>query len=217
MRKGSPWPSALFETPVTNFWNSSAEFGQRCPAPSPEILRFGDKNVLVVGVETLPLGRISSVVGLRHIASGSAVDGLTYLPTLKVPFVTRLSGVSSLPDQRPFKLRGGAQNVQQESRGRILKISIQPLGDGDKPNAVLLLCLDVVQAVNERATKPVQLPYRKQSNFLASVRYQPIQRGAARFCATAHILVEQSATASVQHTRGVHGLVVHGVGRWSTP
>jgi hypothetical protein len=33
---------------------------------------------------------------------------------------------------------GGAEYVQQESRGRILKISIQPLGDGDEPDAVLL-------------------------------------------------------------------------------
>jgi hypothetical protein len=133
IRKRSPWPSALFQTPVTNFWNSSAEFGQRCPAPSPEILRFGDMDVLVVGVETLPPGRVSSVVG----AVAYCVRIGCRRPYRR-SVLTSLSGVSSLPDHRPFKLRGDAQNVQQASRGRILKISIQPLGAGDKPNAVLL-------------------------------------------------------------------------------
>jgi DNA-binding transcriptional LysR family regulator len=45
--------------------------------------------------------------------------------------------------------------VQQESRDRILKISIQPLADGDEPDAVLLQRFDVVQAVHERTAKSV--------------------------------------------------------------
>jgi hypothetical protein len=49
--------------------------------------------------------------------------------------------------------------VQQESRGRILKIRIQSLGNGDETDAVLLQRLDVVQAIHERTAKAVQFPY----------------------------------------------------------
>jgi hypothetical protein len=55
-----------------------------------------------------------------------------------------LASLRPLPNQWPFKLGCGAEHVQQESRGRILKIRIQPLGDGDEPDAVLLQRLDVV-------------------------------------------------------------------------
>jgi len=42
------------------------------------------------------------------------------------------------------------------------------LGDIDEPDAVLLQDLNVVQAVDERATKTVQLPYQEAIKFLAS-------------------------------------------------
>ena len=51
-RNDHPWRTALFQMRVTNFWNSSAAFGRRCPAPSLEILRFGDMNVLAKGSQS---------------------------------------------------------------------------------------------------------------------------------------------------------------------
>jgi hypothetical protein len=55
-------------------------------------------------------------------------------------------------------IRGGAQHVQQESGGGVFLIGIQILSHRYEPNAVPFQVVNVVEAVDKRAPKPVQLP-----------------------------------------------------------
>jgi hypothetical protein len=58
--------------------------------------------------------------------------------------------------------------VEQKSRGGILLVGIEPLGDGDKPDPLPLKLLDIVQAVHQGAPEAIQFPDQEQSNFLAA-------------------------------------------------
>jgi len=83
-----------------------------------------------------------------QVLPGFAKDSLAHPPGIKVLLVSQPAGLGPFPNQGLSKLGRGAQYVQQKPRGRVLDVGIQPLGDGDKPDAVLFQRPDVVQTVH---------------------------------------------------------------------
>jgi hypothetical protein len=68
-----------------------------------------------------------------QVLPGFAKDSLANPAGIKVLLVSQPAGLGPFPNQGSFKLGRSAQYVQQKTRGRVLDVGIQPLGDGDKP------------------------------------------------------------------------------------
>jgi hypothetical protein len=81
--------------------------------------------------------------------------------------------------------------VQQESGGGVFLIGIQTLSHRDEPNAVPFQVVNVVEAVDKRAPKPVQLPNQETVEFArCGDQHQPIQLRPVGLRPADHILID---------------------------
>jgi hypothetical protein len=99
----------------------------------------------------------------RQILPRSALDGLPHSSGPEILLVAQPAGLDSLPDKGSFELGRGAQNVEQEPRGRIPDIGIEALRHRNEADSLVIQESDVVQAVNQRSPKAVQFPDQQAS------------------------------------------------------
>jgi hypothetical protein len=86
---------------------------------------------------------------------------------------------------------GRSQDVEQESACRVLLVRVEALGDGDKPDSVVLQDADAAQAIDQGSAEPVQLPHQEGVEFPChGVGHQPVQAGPGGLGAAGNVLVE---------------------------
>ena len=95
-------------------------------------------------------------------------------------------GIVALHNRRLRIICCRTQHMQLEPQRRILEVRIQPLGDRDEPDAVVLQDPDVATS---EPPKRSSFHTGRQSIFLASASaIRRFSAGQRRFCRTTHIL-----------------------------
>jgi hypothetical protein len=112
-------------------------------------------------------GTVEDFAGASHreVLPGPAVDGLAHLPGPVILLLAQPARLRALPDQGSFKFRSRPGHMEQEPACGMPLIGIEALGDGDKPDAVVLQGADVLQAVHQGAAEAVQLPNQEAIEF----------------------------------------------------
>ena len=121
--------------------------------------------------------------------------------------------MSPLPNRRRFTLCSGhpahaAGTATAESGGPYPTLRVTAMNR--------MLFFSRILTFHQRTAKTIQLPYGKAVNFSCfGVGYETIQRGAARFCVTTHVLADLRNLPPLAFgiPRRVRRLVVHSAGR----
>src|SRR6266568_4848881 len=131
---------------ATTFWNAPGVSGRPYRAPNPSFFAICLMDS-PCRWNSMTSSRLKVFRGRCGVPAGPTIDGLSHFSAVEVLLVTQPASLGPLPNQSPLELRRGTQDMEQESRRRILQVRVEPLRHSDEPGALLFQRLDVVQAV----------------------------------------------------------------------